>query len=518
MNDVIPATQPTEAQVIAFQEAQADRRRVDIERNPSDEWPEARPLQRSPSTPTKFPVDALGEVLGRAAEKIAEVIQAPVAICGNSVLAAATLAAQAHANVVIDGRRHPLSDFFITIGKTGERKSAVDQIAQWPVQKRQESLRQEYKLSYSDYEQNERAFKKASDEAMSSANNKTYAAKKEALSALGKAPEKPLEPFLICEEPTYEGMVKMLRYGQPSIGLFSDEGGRFIGGHGMNNDNLLKTASGMSGFWDGKQVSRTRSEDGSCLLVGRRVSCHLMAQPDVAQLMLSNAVLLEQGLLSRCLVTWPDSTAGTRMYKEIDLSGADEIKSYSAALLKILETPHPLHEGTLNELNPRDLVLDAEAKAVWIEYHNAIERELVDGGELSQVRGIANKAPEHAARMAGTLAIIHNIGCGSISAVWIKAGIRLMTHYLNEAQRLYEAGVVDPELKEAERLLAWLMSKREKAPGPGGTVSLPTVYQFGPAGVRTAKKARDLMHILEEHFYVRQAADGKRREAWRVKT
>ncbi len=90
----------------------------------------------------------------------------------------------------------------------------------------------------------------------------------------------PLEPLLLCEEPTYEGLVKLLAAGQPSVGLFSDEGGRFIGGHGMNPDNLLKTAAGMSGLWDGKPVDRVRGGDGATKLYGRRVSCHLMVQPE----------------------------------------------------------------------------------------------------------------------------------------------------------------------------------------------------------------------------------------------
>jgi hypothetical protein len=41
----------------------------------------------------------------------------------------------------------------------------------------------------------------------------------------------------------------MVAAGQPSLGLFSAEGGQFIGGHGMNEDNKLKTAAGLSCAW-----------------------------------------------------------------------------------------------------------------------------------------------------------------------------------------------------------------------------------------------------------------------------
>jgi hypothetical protein len=478
-----------------------------------DHWPEPKPLQRKLSAPTAFPVEALGEVLGDAARAMEEVIRAPLAICGNSVLAAAALAAQGHANFVIDGRRHPLSEFFITIGQTGERKSAVDGVALRPHRERQKQLLIRYAAQLSEYERNADAFKKSKDEALAGGKTKSYEAKRKALAELGDAPQKPLEPFLICEEPTYEGLVKMLANGQPSIGLFSDEGGRLIGGHGMNSDNLLKTAAGVSGLWDGKEISRVRAGDGAALLHGRRVSLHLMAQPDIAQIMLSNAVLLEQGLLSRCLVTWPTSTAGGRWYKEIDLSERPEIKRYTEAMLELLESELTVHEGTANELAPRDLQLHPDAKALWIAFHDEVEAQLVDGGKLCQIRGLANKAPEHAGRIAGILALVENLGCASISDKWMEAGITLTTHYLNEAMRLYEAGVSDPDIKEAEKLRQWLESR------PSRLVSLVEIYQSGPYSVRHAKRARELMKILEEHGYARPTMDpdNRRREVWSVR-
>ena len=68
-------------------------------------------------------------------------------------------------------------------------------------------------------------------------------------------PEPPIEPLIIVEEPTYEGLVKYLARGQPSVGLFSDEGGRFVGGNAMNRDNLLKTLAGLSSLWDAKPIN-----------------------------------------------------------------------------------------------------------------------------------------------------------------------------------------------------------------------------------------------------------------------
>jgi hypothetical protein len=50
-----------------------------------------RPLMRELLPADPFPVDALGDVLGAAAQGINDRVQAPMAICGQSVLAAAAL-------------------------------------------------------------------------------------------------------------------------------------------------------------------------------------------------------------------------------------------------------------------------------------------------------------------------------------------------------------------------------------------------------------------------------------------
>jgi len=239
-----------------------------------------------------------------------------------------------------------------------------------------------------------------------------------------------------------------------------------------------------------------------------------MAQPDVSRLMLSNAILLEQGLLSRCLVTWPTSTAGTRFYREIDLSHSNELKDYSGRILAILRTEKPHGENAENELKPRAIPLAQDAKRIWIAFHDKIEGQLKDGCELSQIRGLANKAPEHAARLASQLAVFNDINCSGVSLEWMKAGIALTTHYINEALRLFDSGVADPQIVQASKLLSWLKDK--------DVVSLVETYQQGPTSVRTAAAARNLMRILGEHGYVIPEAVGVeyagvwRQEAWKV--
>jgi hypothetical protein len=129
------------------------------------------------------------------------------------------------------------------------------------------------------------------------------------------------------------------------LGLFSTEGGQFIGGYGMSQDNKLKTASGLSDLWDGNPVRRVRSGDGAIILPGRRLSMHLMAQPAVADILFRDDLLANQGLLSRLLVTGPESAAGTRLWHEEGPETDRDLKRYGARLLDILEMPLPLAPG-----------------------------------------------------------------------------------------------------------------------------------------------------------------------------
>ncbi len=103
------------------------------------------PLSRTSTPAEQFPAAVLGEILEGAANGIQDRTQAPLAICAQSVLAAASLATQAHADVVLPtGHPRPIGCYFMSVAASGERKSAVDHEALWPVRMREEALGAEY--------------------------------------------------------------------------------------------------------------------------------------------------------------------------------------------------------------------------------------------------------------------------------------------------------------------------------------------------------------------------------------
>jgi hypothetical protein len=229
------------------------------------------PLVRETPPPESFPLDALGPILAPAARGIAELVQVPGALAGNSVLAAAGLAAQSHANVQTLGGARPLSLFILTIAGSGDRKTSADAVALEPIREHERAMHKKFSESLRAWNLQQEAqkldLKKARGE------SEDGAAYRERLATVETEPP-PRKPWLVCSEPTAEGLVRSLADGQHAQGIFTDEGGQFIGGHGMSEESELRTIAMLSRLWQGDRIDRVRATDREHLtLYGRRRSC-----------------------------------------------------------------------------------------------------------------------------------------------------------------------------------------------------------------------------------------------------
>lgn len=483
-----------------------------------------RPLLRGVDEPEPFPVAALGS-LTLAAQAIEAHTRAPIAICAQAVLGAVALVGQAHCDVTLpSGQQRPLSLMLLTIAGSGERKSAVDGLALRAVYEREKQLHARFASEIQSHAttlaiwEGQRAAIIASRKGMQKKSVEDSFDVDADLAALGPAPEAPLAPILVCPDPTFEGYVKLTAIGQPSMGLFSAEGGGFIGGHGMSKDNRLKTAAGISSVWDGEPIKRVRAGDGAIVLVGRRLSVHLMAQPEVAAQMLSDDLLVSQGLLSRFLIVAPASTAGTRFFAEPSGPAVEALDGYHRRLAEMLTTAAPLRDGSQNELEPRPLSMCVDAAAIWIAFHDHCERQLGPGGELSEISGLGNKAAEHAARLAGLLTLWDDLQAEKIDEEAMGHATILVQHYLNEALRLRAAAVTDVHLQLCARVLQWIQNCwHEPAIYPA------LIYNDCPIrAVRDRAAALRVIATLAEHGCLHRLEErvringATRNEAWLV--
>lgn len=475
----------TAPQTSTFQELSTSRRK------------HKRPLQRDISPSKPYPADALGTILGDAAKELHEAIQAPLAICGSSVLAAAHLAAQAHADVSVDGRTYPLSGFFISVSESGARKTAVDTAVLREVRRYEKSLHDSYAktLQTTEFRATSRRTATARATLDQALHPQAVGNSTETQQPTSNLP--PLLPMILSEEPTFEGLVKSLTYGYPSQGLFSDEGGRFLGGYALNSDNMTATLAGLSKLWDAKPLDRVRAGDGALKLYGRRLSFHLLIQPEIVRSLMSNRLAQDQGFLSRCLVTIPPSTIGNRMYRSIDVSTLPSVERFQHCIRNLLSRDLPVEDrndpARRSQLSPRVLTLSSETKEIYVSFHDHVERAML--ADFRELRAFANKAPEHLLRIAGTMAIIEDGDTTVINKQHALNARSLVEFYLNEARRIDELSRQDPDLRIAQALLEWITDLQRP-------VSLVEIYQCGPSHLRNARRARHFVRILADHGHL----------------
>ena len=315
-----------------------------------------------------------------------------------------------------------------------------------------------------------------------------------------KEPVEPQSPIILVDDPTIEGLQKSLLRGHPSQGFFSDEGGQFFGGYAGRPENLLKSVSALSKLWDGTPITRTRAAEGeSATRSGCRLSAHLMIQPIVAQEVLTSPILQGQGLLARFLITWPDSLAGTRLYRDIDPTKDDRLIKFWQRMDALLTTPLRLDKQ--NELSPPDLNLEPAAMSAWIRYHDSVEKTLGRGGELHVIKPTAAKSAENALRIAGVMAISE--GLTTISEAIVERAATLSRWYLDEALRIAYPVKVETNLLQAQQLLDWLSTKGWRS------FDARQLQREGPAFVRKSCKHRDqLLAVLINHHWI-ATTDGK---------
>ena len=482
------------------------------------------PLPLAGRAPTPdYPVDALGELLGNAAKRLAYYVQAPIGMAAQSLLAAASLAVQGHVNIQKGNiGTSPTTLYCITIAGSGERKSSMDSLAMKPIYEFQADRRAEHETLMAEYKAAEEAHELRYQSIVKSykgtgKNPRPMSYEQQQALALDLAdheknrPKPPPRPHILMEEPTAEGIYKHLAEALPNAGLFSDEGGAFFSGHGMADEAKGRTITMLSQLWDGKAITRTRAGAGeSGVLAGRRLAAHLMMQPIIADRVLADPLMKGQGFLARFLVCAETSMVGTRFLSsrphDESASHDPDVISFWETLAELIRQPLPTNDS--GELEPETLTITGPAFEMWTRTHDAIERQLSQQGELSEIKEFAAKAADNAARIAGVLAYLETRAAPT--AEHIERASTLIGYYLNTMiQRTQEATQSAAE-HEAAQLLEWLQRN-------GGELVADNFKQL-PAAYRSAKKARALLSLLVDYGHLVVTGNGPngKPRTWKV--
>jgi hypothetical protein len=476
-----------------------------------DGGPERIPLRRAVGACDVVPLDILPAVVADAVRGIAAAVQVHPALALNCTLAAASVAVQAHADIVIDGRRMPPTLFIQSVVETGGRKSSADAVALAEHRRCESEWAKEYSIDKHSFECALKAHSVAVKDAERKHQSKGRDAIQHALEAVGPPPVPPLEPYLLTGNVTAEGVARMLRYGRPSIGIFSDEGGQIVGGHAMTSDNLLKTLSELSSLWDGRGGVRTRAGDGVAPMFGRRCGMHLQMQPDVFRVLMGQRIASTQGFMPRCLVAWPPTLRGTRRYQGTDAFEQPGIVRFLERMGDILRRPLPFADDPVYGLQPRELPLSPAAKNLFVGFYDSIEEQNGPGGPLDAIHGWCSKAAEHSLRLAGVLEMTQNLDAPAITPESMTGGIALAEFYMGELARLAGLAAVSPDILLAEEVLEWMRNREEE-------VFTPTLMlTLGPNQIRDAETLHKIMRMLSSHNYIVETNLGRGRWEWRLR-
>lgn len=464
------------------------------------------------------------EALGRLAEvirAIATLTQAPDSIAMQSVLIVASLAAQAHADVEVLFGSVPLSCFAVTVAQSGERKSACDHLASTAIERFDLERGRKYRHEKREFEAAKLAYQKGKRRK----SHDDFDVLDDDLTDLDLdlPPEPPLYPATRISDPTIEGLIRQLEIGWPSVAVMTDEGGQFFGGHSMKKENALKTAAGFSKLWDGATLTKSRASAEPIQLSGKRVSLHLMIQPGVAQSVVGDPTMKDQGLLSRVLIAWPESKIGSRVIRKCKARLAAEAEAKSALtkfdkrITELLNADLPIHPETRTDLQPRVLALSEQAREQLEDFYNRVEEASSEGQAFEYMTGFAAKAPEMAARIAGIQTIITDEDAPEVTPVAMSNGIGMMEWYLSEMLRITDTGRPDEELCAAEELRSWICKKWHE-----DFIDKRTMMKNGPGHLRDGNTLSRCIQKLEEHgWLVRETgkqiiAGANSKTFWRV--
>lgn len=477
---------------------------------------EAGWLFREPPKREPFPTDALGAELAGAVRKISYCIGVTEAMAAQSVLAGISLVVQAHADVDICGSRRPTSLYCLTIAESGSRKTTLDGKILQPHKEWEREEMEDYNRRMKDYRTKKAAYDVAFKGACRGKKNDV-----EAIEAAMRAivePEKPLTPTLIIRNATVQALHYRLSNDMPYCGLFSSEGGTFIGGYSMNSDNVIGTIADLSEMWEGSGGTRIRVEKGASSTHGRRLALHMMVQPEIAEKLVGNSLIQNQGFLARMLLIDDESLRGKRGRPEEKLAEQEEFQAYCRRMRQLLDYPPQTNvEG--NELKTSIILADTNALEMWWTFQQSVERRLLPGGEFDTIHPWANKVAEHAMRIAANLAAYED-RTGllaqrngeyirlTISPDVMARAIAIANYYLKENLRFYAVAEISEFERAAQDLLKFV---RERAPEQGGVLRQRDIARLGPNRLRNNRRDRlEVMSYLKEQGLL----DYDKEKAW----
>ncbi len=428
-----------------------------------DGWPEPQPLAAKVE-PEPYPLDALPDTIRAAVIEVQAFTKAPVPMVAGAALAALSLAIQSYVDIKRADKLHgPVALFLLTIADSGERKSTCDGFFTSAIrdyQAEQAELakpeQERFRAKLSAWEAKRAgmldAIKQATKGSKPTANIERDLHQHEQ-----DKPEPPRVPKLLRGDDTPENLAYVLAREWPCAGAISAEGGIIFGSHGMGAESAMRNLALLNILWDGGTLDiGRRKTDSSFTVQGARLTVALQVQePTLREFFAKSGALARgTGFLARFLVAWPESTQGFRPFSEAPANWP-HLAEFNQRIAAILKQPAPIDDS--GALTPDMMTLAPEAKHAWVAFHDAIESELASGGELYDVRDVASKSADNAARLSALFQVFEHGTSAAVGLDCFEGASRIAAWHLHESRRFFGELALPAELADAARLDTWLI-------------------------------------------------------------
>lgn len=449
-----------------------------------------------------YPQESIPTIIKNAIDEVHGFVKAPYPMIASAAFGAISLVLQSKYDVERDSHLiGPCSIFFLTIADSGERKSTCDGFFSNVIRNYESEQIELLKPAIQEYEAKlmewEDKVSGVRDKIRSLAKDKTSTDspyyERSLQSLIKEKPNKPLVPRLIYSDVTPEALAFSLHKNWPSGAIFSSEAGIVFGSHAMNKDAIMRNLGMLNTLWDGNPLTIDRRTSESFRVEGARLSISLQVQePTLREFFKNNGSLARgTGFLARFLLAWPESTQGTRAYSDSPKFWP-RLSLFNENMKSILNTPCQINEN--GSLIPKVIPLSPNAKKSWIEYHDKIEGMLIVGGLLTDIRDVASKIADNAARLAAIFELFSNPNSEEISDSNFVMAAKISDWHLNESRRFLGELSLPPEIIKATQLESWLIKYCKQ----NNTEYIPKSYllQYGPNHLRNKETMDNIIREL----------------------
>jgi hypothetical protein len=475
-------------------------------------------------TENDYPANFLPPLIGMMCAELAVSSKVGLTIPAHCGLAYLSLASQRLFNVKhpLSGSTFPTSVNFLTVAKSGERKSGVENILREATNSYEESNKHRYQNELADYQAEKdvhdsevaslKAVKKPKkDETPPKENSLSSDERKAELKKLYlSAPVRPIPNDMVVRlDATPEGLFRCLSE-RLSVGMFGDEGIEFFSSHGMQKDGGAqgRSLSQFSYLWDGRNIDRVRAA-GHETLKNARVTLHVMIQPKILESFEKELELMnDQGFGARLCIDHavsklgedqnltPEERADFLAHTNKYSSSLDSVKEFNQVILRILNEPIDR-----DEKNPEDglkfrviELVNPQAREVWLDFQTRVNKENGKNGKYHPISGIAAKSSEVALRFAAQFAIFDaaankpKVGdlVPEISEENMRCGVGLAEYYLNRRATKFQEDAQDPTRRDLKEIIEWMLKKGKTTLKASDFSRLPYKFQKDAAKTRKA--------------------------------